>query len=405
MSRAIYFAFTYISICLWGALAAAQANAPVCLNGNLDQNQKLIESFEQSGDPLVLAFKSSLKGQSQDNAACACTISSPASNQFNQLDSLAQALTPQIAKMNISPPPPSKFNRECLVAAMKRHPGQAGYTCEYPKKTTKNENPKQTTAIKYGKADEKNGQCVTNQYVDYMKFALDSAYDCISPSNGPLDARSLFKKFNNETGFNNTVAWKGGIGLGQLTTLAVRELTDKQGGGNCTDIIKEIASSDKKSCAPFKHIAQKDLKNMPVISPKNYCAWVSPGDGLARTLMLSTAYNRCVRDRYIIPALKGRGDGELAKNQDVVNILTTISYGRGSIKEAFKLMQKFRLNNANDIKKVMASLPEESPYVRETNNKFHEMYCIKKNLIPGSKECDKKMKLTPEEESGALCAQ
>lgn len=415
MSRTIYFVFTSISICLWGttALSAEVANPsfsaiqklPVCVNGDLDKNQKLLDSFEQSADPLVAAFNSSRKVHHPDIEVC---DTDPAKEEMSFLDTMSQAFGLSAQKKDLKvrvihhdPPPRSTFNRECLVAAMKRHPGNAGYICDYPKgKDGKVSSLKQSAQKTYGTATATTGQCVNNKYVDYMKFAVDSVYDCLSPKDNPLDASTLFKKFNAETGFNNTVAWKGGVGAAQLTSDAVDELTDEK-LGNCTEILREVASSDKKSCEPFKAIAQGDSTKAPVISSKNYCDWVSPGDGLARTLMYGTAYNRCMRDQYILPKLRKKAPA-LAKNRAVVNALTTITYGRGGINQAQNLMDRLRLTNKSDPKQVLTSLTKSSPYLRENNAKIKEMYCLKKNLVPGSDPC-KKLKLSTAEESGNLC--
>lgn len=376
------------------SFATSQPSQEVCINGASESNNKLIQSFRGNKDPLKLAFLENKKNRKRLYPFCAENTDS---KNLRPIQELSRSITDAYS----SSQSPTFIRRECIAASMKRNPGNAGYACDYP--TAKEVKlgygaNVQSVPRPYGVAGGKTLQCMNNEMVDYLHFSVNNAIQCLSP-NDPIDSRVIFQKLNNETGFNYSLAWRGGVGLGQTTTPAKDELTAKIGNGKY--ILENVANSHKKSCESFKEIAKRDLKQPPRIQASNYCAWVNSGNGLARNLLYSIGYYLTMRDQYILPALNARSP-KLAKNRDVVSNLTAISYGAEGIKHARWLMQKFRISDNTSPENYLKSLQKNSTYLTGISNKIREVHCLKKSIATPSSECSNII-LTPEELSGESC--
>jgi hypothetical protein len=386
---------------------AFAADAPVCINGANEKNTKLLESFQANKDTLKVAYNSERKfNQNPVRSAVACVENNLKSSGAQNASDIKKA-----AKQQVSEPQADDFfasadfedlatpnnqrstviRRECIAASMKRNPGQKGYTCSTDKKSGD-----QDVERTYGQVGGKTQQCITDDMVDYVQFAVNRAIKCLSPNN-PVDARVIYQKFNNETGFNYSIAWNGGVGIGQLTTPAVKELASDVGQGQY--ILESVAKSNKHSCAGFKEIAQADLKNRPRINDGNYCDFVSAGDGLARNLMYGIGYYLHMRDSIIVPSLLNRSPN-LAKNREVVSALTAVSYGAEGIKKAKALI--YRADAKTNPKTYLASIQKSSAYLTAIKGKMREMYCLKDNVDPSSADCKNK-KLTDKQLGADQC--
>ncbi|HEY8270129.1 MAG TPA: hypothetical protein VIG33_04525 [Pseudobdellovibrionaceae bacterium] len=300
--------------------------------------------------------------------------------QLPYLQEIAKVATQKINSL-FAPEPAAKINRECIAAAMKRNPGDTGILCTTPKSISRK---------------NKTNQCINDNTVDYIHFAVNSAIQCMS-SDDPIDSRVLLKKFNNETAFHPSIASKGGVGLGQMTSIAVNEISQGQG----RYILENIAASRKTECKGFRDIAAKDLEKNPRINSKNFCPWVSPGDGLARNLIYSIGYYLTLRDQYIIPAVERRSSS-LSSSKDLINDLTNISYGPEGLKQVEWILQKYRVNNKTSTQTLQSQVNKNSKYLEDTKNKMHELTCIRKDLNPAGKECEN-YKLTIDELKANTC--
>jgi hypothetical protein len=333
---------------------------PKCINGPYDNNTALIDSIEASKwQPLRAAYLTA-----KPKTPCPESETDTNKKQFPQLNKIATAVKNQLFPME----PAAKITNECIAASLKRNPGQTGYTCN--------------SAISPNKASNANIQCVTKDTVDYIHFAVNSAIQCMS-SEDPIDSRIIFKKLNNETGFNPSLAWKGGAGLGQMTNIARREISIGKG----RPLLYEIANSSKAECAGFKDIARNDLANSPAIRPANYCAWVSPSDGLARSLIYSIGYYLTMRDQYIKPEIEKRSPS-LLKVKELISDLTAISYGAEGLDHAKWLLQKFRVNYTTIASELEAKIRTNSAYLKSIAHKMEEMTCLKMGLKPTNNKCN-----------------
>ncbi|WP_413287557.1 hypothetical protein [Bdellovibrio sp. HCB337] len=406
--------FTFISPQVHAKPAAGNSdqNAAnnICINNTSAKNDKLLESFRDNNDPLKLAFLDSRRAANVP--ACDLTLNEKDLGFMGNLSRMiTSTLFPEVEfplqdtkadLLELSKKVESKspqISRECIEASMKRAPGNDGYSCRYPtvREAQHGFDPnKQSIANKYGKAGGNTLQCVNNEMVDYMHFAVNNAIDCMSPGR-PIDSRAIFQKLNNETGFNPSIAYPGGIGIGQITTSAIRELTTDAGKGQ--HIFEDIVSSKKESCQSFKSIAKKDLQSYPPV--RNRCSYNSMGDGLARSLMYAIGYYITMRDDYLIPALDTRSS-KMVSNDELVSKLAAIAYGGEGIKHAKWLVQKYRVNERTDTKAFIKTLHNESTYLKQTAGKMRETLCLQKGVDPSSTEC-RHLQFTPEELGADTC--
>lgn len=394
------------------ASVGAPPNRAHCINGNVGNNKSLLASFDTNRDPLRLAF---LKNQEvakssqppkvyadsypvvmTDIENCFQTDASTKqlgyirqlANQMSGVDPSYESTVPneaqntfsEVAKQSSQENSAPKIKRECIQASMSRQPGNDGYTCGYPNGGgTKGP---QNVIKPYGTAGGDSLQCVNDRMVDYMTYAVNSAIDCMSPNN-PIDSRVIYKKINNETGFNPSISYSGGVGLGQITSFAKNEMTDPVLGRG-RYILEGITESKKPECEGFKNVAAADLKKSPRIG--NTCEWLNPGDGLARNLMHTVGYYLAMRDQYVIPALEKRSP-HLITNPSLISDFTAIAYGGEGLEKAKLLMQKHRAGKGTNIKDLQKKIRRDSRYLSNIAGKIRETNCIRNKVDPNSKEC------------------
>ncbi|WP_413293744.1 hypothetical protein ACLSU7_01470 [Bdellovibrio sp. HCB185ZH] len=394
----------------FSADTAPSKDTPACMNDANENNLKLYKSFKDNADPLKKAFLQEMASGAK-GPACEPPPGSPTSSgkQTTDLKKIAHATNAQPEDTGIwdlddrlkTPDQlPALIKRECINASLMRDPGQKGYACTANKKSTD-----QDIEISYGQVGGKTQQCITGDMVSYIQFAVNSAIKCLSPDN-PVDARVIYQKFNNETGFNYSIAWNGGAGIGQMTNIAVEEIAEGNGKG----ILEGVAKSSKHSCQPFKDIAKSDLAKRPRITPNNYCDFVSAGDGLGRNLMYGIAYYLHMRDAVIEPQLF-QENKSFAKNREIVSALTAVSYGAEGIKKARALAEKAGLytekNNPCKKQKISADkcylqmVQKSSVYLKAIRGKMGETYCLKDGIEPSSKECTQKKAAMTDKQLGA----
>lgn len=399
------------------ASVGAPENRTQCINGDVGKNKSLLASFDTNKDPLRLAFQ---KTQNQKTSEPApepqqeyiptlmtdietCFQTNTSLKNYSVIRDVTKHLSAINPKMETNvpteaqkgfaevakqPSPKSmapKIKRECIEASMTRSPGNDGYTCSYPPKGSKHHNSANTQSIltPYGTAGGNSLQCINDRMVDYMTFAVNNAIQCMSP-NDPVDARVIFKKINNETAFNPSLASRGGVGIGQMTSPAKNELTDKELGRG-RYILENIVDSKKPECEGFKNVAQDDLKKAPRIG--NSCEWVSTGNGLARSLMYTVGYYLTMRDQYVIPSLERRSP-HLIGNASLISDFTAIAYGAEGLDHAKWLMQKYRAGKGSNLKDLQDKIRRDSVYLSNIKGKMKEITCIRNGVDPTSKKCE-----------------
>lgn len=427
--------FIFVSVSVSG-LAAGDSAADsrcLCINKANENNLALQKSFNQSWEPLSMSYLAfnNVSGRDSGRAsvsypksgfACQSDLAYEQKIELNHVVNTLNNPTistfkkiPQIVSAgNLGFPPATQthpqyksemIRKDCIVAAMKRNPGNQGYVCGYAgdqnpigSNTAKN-TAKQSVLKLYGKASGPTAQCVDSKMTDYIHYAVNTAIQCLSGV-GKIDSKTLFRKINNESAFNISVASDGGLGIAQMTTNAVEEMTDsKLGKGRY--VLEHVASSRDPSCTGFKDVAIQDLKNSPSTRESNRCAWLSPGDGLARNLMYSIGYYLTMRDKYLVPALKQLAP-DLANNEALVNDLTSVSYGAEGIKHAKNLLRRFRVTNGTNVAELRKNIRGGSVYLKAIESTMREVSCIRNKIDPNGNEC-KRTKFEPGDLEGDSC--
>lgn len=410
-------------------LDLAQAN-PIysipepCLNKAKPNNLALQTSFNQCWEPLGMSYiaynngigktvplsqsesfvcygQSTLEDQKMDLLQMATHLNEDASFKQGVPEETLAGFTGLGFPMATDTPVQYKsdmIKKECIVAAMKRNPGNKGYICDYEGKDGPNAS-KQIVPRYYGRAAGETAQCVDENMTDYIHYAVNSAIQCLSGV-GKVDSKTVFRKINNESAFNISVASDGGVGMAQLTSIAVKEMLDKDLGKG-RYVLDHISNSTDTSCNGFKDVATQDLKKSPSTSVANRCAWLSPGDGLARNLMYSIGYYLTMRDKYLMPVLKRQAPA-LMNDEGLLNDLTSIAYGAEGISHVRALLKRFRVNNKTNVTELKKKIRANSVYLGAIKSKMKEVTCIRKGWQNESKEC-KKYEIEPAELEGETC--
>lgn len=206
---------------------------------------------------------------------------------------------------NVNKPKSSVISTRCIEEAMKIETGGKSFYCFIANKQSSSgqQNSIEKVVPKTSK------ECIDDKLVDYVSFSVNSAIQCISDSVksdfGPIDSQHIFEKLTNESAFDYTLSDPSkGISVGQITGPAIAEIASPEiGNGNY--ILQQISKSESKHCKGFRSVALDDIIKKPSkIKLDNLCKWVSPGDGLARSLIYSIGYYLTLRDKYVIPELK-----------------------------------------------------------------------------------------------------
>jgi hypothetical protein len=229
--------------------------------------------------------------------------------------------------------------------------------------------------------------CVTQEMSEFIAFSVNKAIDCMSDIS-KIDPKSILNKFNTETGFNPSLSSIGGKGLGQLTSPAVAEMSlTERNGGRGRFVLESIKNSNNKSCKSFKSVAENDLYQTSVKLSQS-CDWLGFGAGLTRNLIYSIGYYVTLREKYIIPMLKRRKAQQLVRNENVINELSSIAYGREGLNRVKVILDINRVNSKTPAEHFDETIRSSSKYLDEIKKKMNELLCIKDGLIPTSgKEC------------------
>lgn len=169
--------------------------------------------------------------------------------------------------------------------------------------------------------------CVTESFLKYQNAILSNYYGCLISENiDTLDMHALFNLYSLETGFKSQYYYSGGVGIGQLTSILVDDIHQKERGQK---YLKSIVSSKKPECDGAKIIAQKDLENKPKISQP--CSFVSVGEGMERNILYSLLSFATSWEKDIEPKLRQYFQKHPAESytQELRNLCLTNAYGPG----------------------------------------------------------------------------
>ena len=300
-----------------------------CLDGS-PKNRKFKRILESSNYSLVKEFrtKSAFRFQEAGIGCKDCTTTA-------QRLGLPEQLT--------------EIPKDCIQASLKRKVAQSSIECT---RTPEGNWNKPTMHSPRSKSTP----CFDDSSVDYIHFVTNKVISCfqgLSMKNGmkeAIDPKVLYSKLNNESSFNFTYSYGGGVGAGQLTGWAVQEMNvlnprrtkGKVVKGNGRFILDEILNSSNPECAGLKPIIENDLKFKYHSPRKISCEWVSLENGLARNLIYSIGYFSFLKHQVIGKELKKRAP--LAyKDPELLNLLTLVGYGPGGPNRALTLIRTLRI--------------------------------------------------------------
>jgi len=378
------FAITLFFICVFTLPLSAEAQYK-CINDKDGTkgatNTDISAALNRANDPLTAAFKAASDPGRHHLVRRENVCTAENSSSLTDFASLATHIQASAA------PRTKKIKRSCIEASMQREVGNTGYLCSGGKKEAFENAGKSTP-------------CLSEKVLSYLHFALNQAINCMSTGRDPIDPRFILKKINNETAFNFFIAYNGGVGLGQLTSDPVKEIAGWRQGkreidGNAKHVLEGVISSSNPACAPFAEVIKKEVNTPPPLpgSPRNYCSWVSPGEGVARNLIYSLGYYVYTRDEIVKPAI-ARRSSRMAANPEIVNYFTLVAYGPGGPSQAKSLVRSLRLSNSSKPEDVRAGILRNSGYVKQTEEKMLELLAHWKNSAP-----------TPEDKRGDTCVE
>lgn len=284
---------------------------------------------------------------------------------------------------NVNKPKSSVISTSCIEEAMKIETGGKSFYCFMA--NNQSSSGQQSSIEKVVSKTSK--ECIDDKLVDYVSFSVNSAIQCFSDSVesdfGPIDSQHIFEKLTNESAFDYTLSDPSkGISIGQITGPAKEEISHP-GRGRGNYILQKISESTSKHCKGFKSVAQEDIDKTPSkIKLHNLCKWVSPGDGLARSLIYSIGYYLTLRDKYVIPELKkfaSFNSQNISKEwTEVIKSATMVAYsGEGFNSVKLKLNKLGQQPKPSEIKKAL----QTSKYFNAVTNKKNIVYSkVQENL-------------------------
>ena len=245
------------------------AEGPVCLKGKFS-NQSFHNELLNSSDKLIDEFRYTygLKPTTGQLGCAQCSV-----------------LKTEKYDLKIQTPP---IPKECIQGALLRKVGGANSYCRDNK----------LAGVFNG---DRSGPCVTQEVVNYTSFLSAKVLNCfnslkVGGKSIPLSASTFFSKINAESGFNFTSNHVGGVGIGQMTTIAIKEVNQ----GSARKFLRAITKSTDSSCQAFGNIIKEDetvkINRAPSSrikgsDPQNHiCEWTSLNRGVPRSMVYSLGY-------------------------------------------------------------------------------------------------------------------
>ncbi len=261
-----------------------------------------------------------------------------------------------------------QISQSCIEGALKRQIKQKATYCRDGKPIQFN-----------GNLNSSSASCVNTEVSGYITHVTNKVLNCFNTlelKGGRaihLNPKTFFKKINNESGFNFSPSYGGGVGVGQLTGIAVKEMNVLSSGksGNGRYILDSILNSSKPECSSLKEIIRGDKSNRLFLnrSDKTICEWVSINRGLPRSLIYSLGFFTFLRES-LKKEIK-RYASNLKVDEDLLDSLTLVSYGPRGLSRAKDLIR----NNLRGSKNqgALRRIVNNEVYIRRTNKTLKEV--------------------------------
>ena len=319
-----------------------------------------------------------------------------------------------------------RIKPECIAASMSRGAVNPGYLCSNPADT----NPRVITGTR-----NTEGPCMSPEVVNHVTWVVNQALACLGAMEQPINPEIVLRKFNNETGFHFYRAYSGGVGMGQLTTSAARQVLS----GN-TAVFNRFRESQEPACQPFKRPVMDVERRLEAnsasqqrgpaqsrtaapasgnnrqqprrtragaeraesetarrrpqaatppspqasrLEPENWCNLISSTNGLAANTMISLLYFVHTRANIVEPRVRPvlqSAQVDLAQQQRFIDLATLAAYGRegnnGAMKLVAPLERVLRSSRGNPDaawRQFSEQARRDVDYLQETENKGNEL--------------------------------
>lgn len=289
-----------------------------------------------------------------------------------------------VAKPLALPGAVGEIPKECIQASLKRKVAQTSIECK--------QTPQGNWTYIQHSGRSKSTPCFDESAVDYTHYVTNKVISCfqgLPMQNGvteTIDPTVLYSKLNNESGFNFTYSYKGGVGAGQLTGWAVQEMNvldpsrtkgrTVKGGGRF--ILDNILASSNPQCAGLKPVIENDLKFKYHSPRKINCEWTSMETGLARNLIYSIGYFSFLKHQIIGKELKKRAPNAY-KDPELLNLLTLVGYGPLGANRALTLIRTLGMGSSSAYLAGVKSRLKTEVYLKNTASKMNEVKRIAGN--------------------------
>ena len=272
----------------------------------------------------------------------------------------------------------TEIPKECIQASLKRKVAQTSIECTRTPEGNWTYTPHSSRST--------STPCIDDSSVDYIHFVTNKVISCfqgLSMQNGvkeAIDPKVLYSKLNNESSFNFTYSYGGGVGAGQLTGWAVQEMNvldpsrtkGKEVKGNGRFILDEILKSSNPECAGLKPVIENDLKFKYHSPRKINCEWVSMENGLARNLIYSIGYFSFLKHQVIGKELKRRAPSAY-NDPELLNLLTLVGYGPKGANRALTLIRTLRIGAPPYSNEYFKKQLRNEVYLKNTAAKMAEV--------------------------------
>ncbi|MFN8945190.1 MAG: hypothetical protein ACK5WZ_11290 [Pseudobdellovibrionaceae bacterium] len=262
-----------------------------------------------------------------------------------------------------------RIRTECIAAAMTRSIPQQGFICQSPESKT----PKLITPGVTEREIANKGPCITPELVDHVTFLTNQALACMGELNQPINPEIVFRKINNESGFHFYKAYGGGVGLGQLTSIANRQVlsgttpiyeTFKKNTGPACQIFKRPvmdmerrlekratqgpARTTARAVTPSSraNTAGPNSPQAADLERGTWCNLISSSDGLAANAIVSMLYFAHTRanivNSTVRPVLAENGFSDVRSQQRFIDLVTLGAFGRDGNNAPRMLLEPLR---------------------------------------------------------------
>ena len=235
-----------------------------------------------------------------------------AANQFfgiqNLLNNTRAVASTQEEAVSKQPPLPEA----CFVSSMNLRPAGYGFkytVCETPQSKPTHARPALPPP------------CVTHTLTNSVQTALASSMNCLG-----IDQHEVFSLFGWESHYQMNIHYSGGIGIGQLTSVAVADI----------DMNKRFAEDvNKPECQEFASVFKTSGENYHSLKSQHghypttsACQWIAPPENPARSLLYAGAIYRM--DKRLAMKLASSLGSTPAESSRIATEIARYMYNGGS---------------------------------------------------------------------------